>query len=85
MGVALVGDPSSGATTIALRLAAEAQAAGGLVAWLELSRSLDPVEAVARGVDLAWLVVLVPDVLEEGLAMGGSLAALAVLIAGLRP
>ena len=60
MGVALRGDASSGRTTLALRLAAEAQAAGAIVAWLDLAAALDPVEAVARGVELAWLVVVTP-------------------------
>ena len=72
-GLALRGDHSSGKTTLALRLVAEAQAAGSIAAWLDLSRSLDPVEAVARGVRLEWLVVLAPDSLDEGLAMAGSL------------
>ena len=72
-GLALRGDHSSGKTTLAMRLVAEAQAAGSIAAWLDLSRSLDPVEAVARGVRLEWLVVLTPDSLEEGLAMAGSL------------
>jgi recombination protein RecA len=72
-GVALRGDHSSGKTTLAMRLVAEAQAAGSIAAWLDLSRSLDPVEAVARGVRLEWLVVLTPDSLDEGLAMAGSL------------
>lgn len=69
----LLGDGSSGKTTLALRLAAEIQAAGGIVAYLDLARSLDPVEAVARGVRLEWLVVLTPETLEDGLAMAGTL------------
>ena len=60
MGVALRGDASSGRTTLALRLAAEAQAAGSIVAWLDLAAALDPVEAVARGVEPEWLVVADP-------------------------
>ena len=72
-GLALRGDHSSGKTTLAMRLVAEAQAAGSIAAWLDPSRSLDPVEAVARGVRLEWLVVLTPDSLDEGLAMAGSL------------
>src|SRR5689334_22612520 len=39
--VALKGAPSSGATTLALRLVAEAQADGAIVAWLDLARALD--------------------------------------------
>jgi hypothetical protein len=71
--VALGGDPSSGRTTLALRLVAEAQAGGSIAAWVDLARSLDPVEAVARGVRLEWLVVLEPASPDEGLAMAGSL------------
>ena len=73
--LAVRGAASSGKTTLALRLAAEAQAAGSIVAYLDLARSLDPVEAVARGVRLEWLVVLEPASLEEALAMAGALVA----------
>ena len=73
--VAIRGDGSSGRTTLVLRLAAEAQAQGSIVAWLDLSRSFDPVEAVARGVRLEWLVVVTPETLDEGLAIGGALLA----------
>jgi RecA/RadA recombinase len=73
MGIALRGDASSGRTTLALRLAAEAQAAGAIVAWLDLAAALDPVEAAARGVELEWLVVVTPADPQEGLAIAGSL------------
>ena len=73
--VALCGAPSSGQTTVALRLVAEAQAGGAIAAWVDLARSLDPVEAVARGVRLEWLVVLQPETPDEGIAMAGSLLA----------
>ncbi|HEX7398283.1 MAG TPA: hypothetical protein VF302_00845, partial [Candidatus Limnocylindrales bacterium] len=63
----------SGATTLALRVLAEAQAGGALAAWVDLPRALDPVEAVARGVRLEWLAVLVPDGPAEALAMAGTL------------
>ena len=69
----LHGDGTSGKTTLALQAAAQAQAAGGIVAYLDLARSLDPVEAVARGVQLDWLVVLTPSSLEEALAMAAML------------
>ena len=71
--VALRGAGSSGATTLALRTVAEAQAGGALVAWVDLARNLDPVEAVARGVSLEWLAVLVPGAADEALAMAGTL------------
>jgi RecA/RadA recombinase len=71
--VAIRGAGSSGGTTLALRLAAEAQEAGSIVAWLDLARGFDPVEAVARGVRLEWLVVLTPETVDEGLAIAGTL------------
>jgi recombination protein RecA len=70
---ALRGDGTSGKTTLALRAVAQVQAAGGMAAYLDLGRSLDPVEAAARGVELQWLVVLTPDNLEEALSMAGML------------
>ena len=73
--VAIRGEGTSGRTTLSLRVAAEAQAQGSVVAWLDLSRSFDPVEAVARGVDLDWLVVITPASLDEGLRIAGSLLA----------
>src|SRR3954470_5298437 len=73
--VAVAGAPSSGATTLALSLVAEAQADGAIVAWLDLARALDPVEAAARGVRLDWLVVLTPETLDEGLSIAGMLLA----------
>ncbi len=71
--VALTGAGSSGATTLALRVLAEAQVGGALAAWVDLPRTLDPVEAVARGVRLEWLAVLVPDDPAQALAMAGTL------------
>jgi len=73
--VALRGAASSGRTTVALRIAAEAQAGGAIVAWLDLARAFDPMEAVARGVRPEWLVVLTPVDLEEALALAGALLA----------
>ena len=49
---AIHGQGTSGKTTLALQAVAQAQAAGGIVAYLDHARSLDPVEAVARGVGL---------------------------------
>ena len=67
------GDVSSGKTTLALRCIAEAQAHGAIAAYLDLGRSLDPLEAVSRGVDLRWLICLRPSDPAEGFAMAGSL------------
>jgi RecA/RadA recombinase len=73
--VAIRGEGTSGRTTLSLRVVAEAQAQGSVVAWLDLSRSFDPVEAIARGVNLDWLVVITPASLDEGLSISGSLLA----------
>ncbi|MCU0506362.1 MAG: DNA recombination/repair protein RecA [Chloroflexi bacterium] len=69
----LAGDPGSGRTTLALRVAAEAQAAGCLVAYVDAARSLDPVEAAARGVRLDELVVVAPPGAAEGIDLGAEL------------
>ena len=69
------GGASSGKTTLALRTLAEAQAGGALAAWLDLGQTFDPLEAVARGVDLRWLVVLRPADPEEGFRLAGTLLA----------
>lgn len=71
--VVIRGGPSSGKTTLALRCIAEAQASGDIAAWLDLSRAFDPVEAVGRGVDLRWLLIVRPADVPEGLALVGSL------------
>src|SRR4029079_17837096 len=55
--VALQGDHSSGKTTLALRLAAEAQSAGLIVGGVAPPRHFNPVEAVPRGIRPEWLVV----------------------------
>src|SRR5258705_2176762 len=73
--VAFRGDASSGKTTLALRLAAEAQVDGAIVAWLDLARALDPVEAAARGVRLDWLVLLTPQTSDQGLSIAPPLLA----------
>src|SRR4051812_39982207 len=69
--VAIRGDGSSGRTTLVHRLAAEAQAQGLIVAWLDLSRSFDPVEAVARGIPLEWPGGIPPRAAPGGPAVNG--------------
>ena len=49
-----------GATTLAVGTLAAAQAAGGLVAWLDLDATLDPAVAARLGVSLEWLLVARP-------------------------
>jgi len=67
------GGPSSGKTTLALRCIAEAQAGGDIVAYLDLARTFDPLEAVGRGVDLRWLLIVRPADAAEGFALAGAL------------
>ena len=73
--VVVRGGPSSGKTTLALRCVAEAQADGDIVAWLDLGRAFDPVEAVGRGVDPRWLLVVRPADPQEGLDLAAALLA----------
>ena len=67
------GGPSSGKTTLALRCIAEAQMGGDIVAYLDLARTFDPIDAVGRGVDLRWLLIIRPADTSEGFALAGSL------------
>ncbi|HUP82793.1 MAG TPA: hypothetical protein VM284_01225 [Candidatus Limnocylindria bacterium] len=69
------GARSSGKTTLALHCLAQAQARGGIVAFLDLCRIFDPLEAVARGIDLRWLLVLRPQDADEGWALAAALVA----------
>ena len=69
------GDLSSGKTTLAMRCIAEAQATGAIAAWLDLGRAFDPLEAVARGIDLRWLIVVRSRDPAEGFAICGALLA----------
>ena len=71
--VTLRGGGSSGKTTLALRIVAEAQRRGAIAAYLDLERSFDPLEAVARGVDLAWILILRATDATEGLRLAGAL------------
>ena len=73
--VAIVGGPSSGATTLTLRAVAEAQATGAIAAWLDLPGRFDPLEAAERGVDLRWLVVVRPTRSADGLRIVGAMLA----------
>jgi hypothetical protein len=69
------GARSSGKTALALHCLAQAQARGGIVAFLDLCRIFDPLEAVGRGVDLRWMLVLRPADVDEGWALAAALVA----------
>jgi RecA/RadA recombinase len=64
---------SSGKTALALHCLAQAQARGGIVAFLDLARIFDPLEAAARGVDLRWLLVVRPLDVDEGWSLAAAL------------
>jgi RecA/RadA recombinase len=64
----------NGATTLALGSLAAAQAAGGVVAYLDPSGSLDPATAARLGVSLEWLLVVRPADAAEAVELAAWLA-----------
>jgi recombination protein RecA len=65
--VEIYGPESSGKTTVALHIVAEAQKAGGIAAFIDVEHALDPVYAKNLGVDIDDLVVSQPDSGEQAL------------------
>ena len=65
--VEIYGPESSGKTTLALHVLAEAQKAGGEAAFIDVEHALDPVYAKALGVDIDSLLVSQPDTGEQAL------------------
>ena len=65
--IEIFGPESSGKTTLALHVLAEAQKAGGEVAFIDVEHALDPVYARALGVDIDSLLVSQPDTGEQAL------------------
>ncbi|MEE1420980.1 MAG: recombinase RecA [Eggerthellaceae bacterium] len=65
--VEIYGPESSGKTTIALHIIAEAQAMGGVVAFIDAEHALDPVYAAKLGVDVDELLIAQPDTGEQAL------------------
>jgi recombination protein RecA len=65
--VEIYGPESSGKTTLALHIAAEAQAAGGMVAFIDAEHALDVGYARKLGVDVDSLLVSQPDTGEQAL------------------
>ncbi len=63
----IYGPESSGKTTIALHIVAEAQKAGGNAAFIDAEHALDPEYARALGVDVDNLIVAQPDTGEQAL------------------
>lgn len=65
--VEIYGPESSGKTTLALQILAEAQALGGIVAFIDAEHALDPVYAARIGVDIDEVLVSQPDTGEQAL------------------
>lgn len=65
--VEIYGPESSGKTTVALHIVAEAQKRGGEAAFIDAEHALDPAYAAAIGVDVDSLIVSQPDTGEQAL------------------
>jgi recombination protein RecA len=69
----IFGPESSGKTTIALQVVAEAQKLGGMAAFIDVEHALDPVYAKQLGVDVDNLLVSQPDFAEQALEITAAL------------
>src|ERR1700721_3662415 len=71
----IYGPESSGKTTIALQVVAEAQKRGGMAAFIDVEHALDPIYARKLGVDVDNLLVSQPDYGEQALEITAALVA----------
>lgn len=71
--VELYGPESSGKTSLALHIVAEAQRNGGIAAFIDAEHALDPVYAKAIGVDVDELLISQPDTGEQALEIADML------------
>ena len=71
--IEIYGPESSGKTTLALHIVAEAQKIGGEAAFIDAEHALDPVYAKKLGVDIDNLIVSQPDTGEQALEITESL------------
>jgi recombination protein RecA len=71
--IEIFGPESSGKTTVALHAVANAQAAGGIAAFIDAEHALDPEYAKALGVDTDALLVSQPDTGEQALEIADML------------
>lgn len=65
--IEIYGPESSGKTTLSLEILAEAQAAGGVVAFIDAEHALDPAYAARIGVDIDEVLISQPDTGEQAL------------------
>ena len=81
--VEIYGPESSGKTTLALHVVAEAQKAGGACAFIDAEHALDPVYAKKLGVNIDELLISQPDAGEQALEIADTLVrsgAISVLV-----
>ncbi|MHA1151794.1 MAG: recombinase RecA [Alphaproteobacteria bacterium] len=71
--VEVYGPESSGKTTLALHVVAEAQKLGGTCAFIDAEHALDPIYARKLGVDVGELLISQPDTGEQGLEIADTL------------
>ena len=71
--IEIYGPESSGKTTLALHILAQAQKKGGEVAFVDAEHALDPVYAAAIGVDIDSMLVSQPDTGEQALEITNAL------------
>lgn len=71
--VEIYGPESSGKTTVALHVVAEAQKTGGTAAFIDVEHALDPIYASNLGVDIDSLLVSQPDTGEQALEIAEAL------------
>jgi recombination protein RecA len=71
--IEIYGPESSGKTTVALHAVANAQAAGGIAAFIDAEHALDPEYAKSLGVDTDALLVSQPDTGEQALEIADML------------
>jgi recombination protein RecA len=69
----IFGPESSGKTTLALQVVAEAQKMGGMAAFIDVEHALDPIYAKKLGVDVDNLLVSQPDFAEQALEITSAL------------
>ncbi|HEU0120452.1 MAG TPA: recombinase RecA [Bryobacteraceae bacterium] len=73
--IEVYGPESSGKTTLALQVVAQAQKAGGIAAYVDVEHALDPVYAQKLGVDIDNMLVSQPDYAEQALEIANTLIA----------
>ena len=71
--VEIYGPESSGKTTLALQIAAEAQRLGGIAAFIDAEHALDPAYASRLGVDIDEVLISQPDTGEQALEIADML------------